>query len=129
MVFAQKVANGSQLVDAYQEAFPDKKLTAEHLRVYAYRLAHNPKIKDFIQTIQQAVRLRFVLSTPDAYEKMVALANNAKSEKVQFEATKEILDRGGLKAPERVESIQIGIFGSMEPEDLKALIKTKLEKE
>ena len=38
---------------------------------------------------------------------MVRLATNAKSEYVQMEASKDLLDRGGFKAPDRVQH-QVG---------------------
>lgn len=58
---------------------------------------------------------------------MKDLARNAKAERVKLDANLELLDRGGMKAPQRVENLQIGIFGSLEADDLKAILKKNLE--
>jgi len=60
-------------------------------------------------------------------ERVKDLAINAKTERVKLDANLEILDRGGMKSPQRIESLQIGIFGSMNPEDMKEILRKNLE--
>lgn len=67
------------------------------------------------------------MELPDALERVKDLARNAKAERVKLDANLEILDRGGMKAPQRVENLQIGIFGSLDADDLKAILKKNLE--
>lgn len=123
--FAALIASGKSAPDAYKEVFPERS-SSKWIASNAYRLAKNPKIKEYIDTIQQATRLQIVLELPDALERVKDLAKNAKTERVKLDANLEIMDRGGMKAPQRVESIQIGIFGSLDAEDMKVMLKHNL---
>ena len=125
--FASLIAGGVAIPEAYKQAFPDKS-SSKWVAVNAYRLAKNKKIRDYIDTIQQATRLQIILEMPNVFDRVKKLAEGAESERVQLDANLELWDRGGLKAPQRVESVQIGVFGSLDPEDMKKLIKEKLEK-
>lgn len=123
--FAQLVADGVKPVDAYAQAFPEKK-ESKWLRDYARQLAMEPRIREQIELIQQACRLQFVIEAPSALERMVRLAETADSEKVKLDANKDILDRAGLKPPDRVESVHVGIFGSASAEDIRNLLRQKM---
>jgi hypothetical protein len=72
--------------------------------------------------------LQIVLELPEALERVKSLAQNAKTERVKLDANLELMDRGGMKAPQRIESLQIGIFGSLNTEDLKAVLRNNLER-
>ncbi len=124
--FATLVANKVGLTEAYRMAFPGKK-HYKNIGVYAYQLAKNPKVREQIAIIQEAVRLHIVAEAPAALSRLIDLAENAESEKVRFEANRDLLDRAGLKPPARVESIHVGLFGSASAEDLRQLIRNKLE--
>jgi phosphosulfolactate synthase (CoM biosynthesis protein A) len=48
------------------------------------------------------------LGAVTASKKMVELSNSAKSEYVQLEASKDILDRVGLRTPDKVSHTHVG---------------------
>ena len=48
------------------------------------------------------------ISAARAASRMVQLATNARSEYVQLEASKDILDRTGFKPPDRTQSVVDG---------------------
>lgn len=125
--FAQLVASGASPTEAYKQTYPDQALRSKNLTVMAYKLAHNPKVREQISILQEAVRLQLIAEAPAAFDRIKNLAENAKGEKVKLEANLEILDRAGLKPPNRVESIQIGLWGSLGAEDIRGLVKRRLE--
>jgi hypothetical protein len=127
--FAELIAThkASSIPEAYTLAFPERS-SSKWMVGNAYRLAKNPKIREYIDTIQQATRLQIALELPEAFERVKDLAQNAKQERVKLDANLEILDRGGMKAPQRVESLQIGIFGSLNPNEMRELLKSNLTK-
>jgi predicted RecB family endonuclease len=124
--FAQLVAEGMRPIDAYRQAYPNAKHA--YLSQDAQKLLRKPKIREMIEEIQQDVRARFVLLAPEAQERVLDLATNAEQEKVRLQANIEILDRAGLKPPERVELQHLGVFGSMDPEEIKNMIRDNLSK-
>jgi hypothetical protein len=128
--FAALIASGTckTIPEAYKKAFPDR-ASSKWVETNAYALAKSPKIREYIDTIQQATRLQIVLEIPDAFERITEIAKNAKHEKTKLDANLEILDRGGMKAPQRIESLQIGIFGSLNTDDMKDLLRKNLNKE
>lgn len=125
--FAQEVAKGTRLNEAYTLAFPDSK-GSKLVNNYASRLVRNPKVRQEIELLQHAARMQFIMDAPRAAQKMIELSENAKQERVQLEATKDILNRAGLQPPQRVETVAIGIFGSASSEDIRALLRNNLEK-
>lgn len=125
--FASLIASGKSAPEAYKEVFPER-ASSKWMAANAYALAKNPKIKEHIDTIQQATRLQIVLELPDALDRVKVLAKDAKQERVRLDANLQILDRGGMKAPQKVESIQIGIFGSLNPDDMKEILRSNLKK-
>lgn len=126
MKFAVLVGNKVGPTDAYRIAFPEKK-QYKNLGVYAYQLAKNPKVREQIAIIQEAVRLQIIAETPSALARIIDLAENAESEKVRLEANKDLMDRGGLKPPQRVETLHVGLFGSANEEDIRLVIRNRLE--
>lgn len=125
--FAQLVAGGASPTEAYKQTYPDQALRSKNLTVMAYKLAHNPKIREQITILQEAVRLQLIAEAPAAFDRIKQLAESAKGEKVKLEANLEILDRAGLKPPQRVEQIQIGLWGSLSQEDVRGMVKRRLE--
>jgi hypothetical protein len=125
--FAQLVASGVGPTDAYKQVYPDKALRLKRIAVAAYHLAHNPKVREQITIIQEAVRLQLIAEAPAAFDRLKELSENAKGEKVKLDANIEILDRAGLKPPQRVEQIQIGLWGSLSQEDMRSIVKRRLE--
>jgi hypothetical protein len=124
--FAELVAEGMRPIDAYKQAYPTAK--HDYISQDAQKLLRKPKIREMIEEIQQDVRARFVLLAPEAQERVVDLAINAEQEKVKLQANLEILDRAGLKPPEKVELQHLGVFGSMDPEEIKNMIRENLSK-
>ncbi len=69
-------------------------------RVTASRTLRIPKVQSYMmKQIANTVGLGAV----HASRKMVDLSMNARSEYVQLEASKDILDRVGIRAPERIQ--------------------------
>ena len=127
MKFASAVATGDNFTKAYRDAFPGKGGKPDSVNILASRLVRNPKVRQQIDLIQQAVRLHFIMDAPRAGMKMTALSEAASSEKIQFEATKDILNRGGLQPPQRIETIHIGVFGSASSDDIRNMLRQRLE--
>jgi hypothetical protein len=125
--FAQLVAEGVGPTEAYRRTYPDKVERLKNLRVAAYTLAHNPKVREQIAILQEAVRLQLITEAPAAFERIKQLSESASGEKVKLEANLQILDRAGLKPPQRVEQIQIGLWGSLSTQDMRELVKRRLE--
>ena len=126
MMFASEVAKGTGLGDSYRIAYPDN-AESEYVARYANKLVKNPKVRQQIEVLQQAARMKFLIDAPRAADKMIDLSKNAKSEKVQLEATKDVLNRGGLQPPQRVETIHVGIFGSASQDDIRNLLRKRIE--
>ena len=125
--FAQLVASGVGPTDAYKKTYPDKAARLKHLAAAAYQLAHNPKVREQITVLQEAVRLQLIAEAPAAFERVRILSESASGEKVKLEANLQILDRAGLKPPQRVEQIQIGLWGSLSSQDMREIVKRRLE--
>jgi phage terminase small subunit len=95
------VAEGCSIAKASQIAGYSK---GESGRVTASRTLRLPKVIEYMNSrVAEIGRL----GTIPAIKNMVRLATNAKSEYVQMEASKDLLDRGGFKAPDRVQH-QVG---------------------
>lgn len=72
------------------------------------------------------MRAKFVEMAPAAQERLEELAKNADSEKVRLEANIQILDRAGLKPPDKVELAGVGIFGDAPMDEIVKLIQKNL---
>lgn len=126
LTFARAVAEGKGVSEAYKLAYP-KNAENKYVRQYAHKLIKNPKVRQEIELLQQAARMRFILDAPRAAEKLIELSKDAKSDKVQLEATKDILNRAGLQPPQRVETVHVGIFGSASQDDIRNILRQQLE--
>jgi len=124
--FASEVSKGTGVSEAYRLAFPDSKESAS-VHTYANKLINDPKVRQQIELLQQAARMRFLMDAPRAAEKLIELSTESKSEKVQLEATKDILNRAGLQPPQRVETVHVGIFGSASQDDIRNLLRQRIE--
>jgi hypothetical protein len=119
---------GKAQVEAYKAAYnPDPSMPVEKIRTYARQILSHPKIKGLVEELQQGMRYQFVIMSPAAMFRLEELALNAVSEKVKLQANLEILDRGGMKPPERVEITHSGIFGEASLEDVRSILKKNLD--
>jgi hypothetical protein len=125
--FAQLIAEGAGPTEAYRKVYPDNPKTLKQLHQAAYVLARNPKVREQVAILQEAVRLQLIAEAPAAFERLTDLARNAKGEKVKLDANLEILDRAGLKPPQRVEKLEIGLWGSLSSQDMRNLVRRRLE--
>ena len=91
------VATGCSITEAAKSAGYS---TGDGGRVTASRTLRIPKVQSYMmKQIANTVGLGAV----HASRKMVDLSMNARSEYVQLEASKDILDRVGIRAPERIQ--------------------------
>ena len=74
-------------------------------RVSASKMLHKPEVQAYMMSrIQQTIGI----SSAKAVNKLMSLSNGAKSEYVQLEASKDILDRAGYKPVEKSMSLVQG---------------------
>ena len=91
------VATGCSITEAAKSAGYS---TGDGGRVTASRTLRIPKVQSYMmKQIANTVGLGAV----HASRKMVDLSMNARSEYVQLEASKDILDRVGIRAPDKVQ--------------------------
>ena len=96
------VANGCSVKKASEIAGYAK---GESGRVTASKTLRLPHIQEYMQ---QRVRESIGLNATKASNKMLELSQSAKSEYVQLEASKDILDRAGYKPIERSMNLVSG---------------------
>ena len=89
------VANGCTVKEASQLALYAE---GESGRVTASKTLRLPHVQQYMM---QRVSESIGLSATTASKRLLDLARGAKSEYVQLEASKDILDRAGFKAPEK----------------------------
>ena len=76
-------------------------------RVSASKMLHKPEVQKYMMArIQQTIGI----SSAKAVNKLMSLSAGAKSEYVQLEASKDILDRAGFKAPDKHQHLVAGDF-------------------
>lgn len=122
--FSEKVAEGLDGSEAYKISHPDYKgHNAKELAKHVNKL---PKVRAYIDQLQQMLRAKFVELAPEALDRIEEMAKSATQEKVKLQANLEILDRAGLAAPTKVEIAAIGIFGEAKPEDIAAIIRQNM---
>ena len=93
------VATGCSIKDAAEKAGYSTKGSKEAGRVSASRTLRLPKVQQYMQSrIAQTLGLGAV----SASKRLIELSSGAKSEYVQLEASRDILDRVGLRAPDKV---------------------------
>ena len=91
------VATGCTITEAAKTAGYS---TGDGGRVTASRTLRIPKVQNYMmKQIANTVGLGAI----HASRKMVDLSQNARSEYVQLEASKDILDRVGIRAPDKVQ--------------------------
>ena len=91
------VATGCTITEAAKTAGYS---TGDGGRVTASRTLRIPKVQSYMmKQIANTVGLGAI----HASRKMVDLSQNARSEYVQLEASKDILDRVGIRAPDKVQ--------------------------
>ena len=96
------VAKGCSLREAAEEAGYAK---GEAGRVTASKTVRLPHVQAYMM---QSIGEQMGLSATLAASKMLNLARGAKSEYVQLEASKDILDRAGFKAPDKHMHLHAG---------------------
>ena len=93
------VAKGCSIKEAAEIAGYSTKGSPEAGRVSASRTLRLPKVQSYMQSrIAQTLGLGAV----SASKRLIDLSSGARSEYVKLEASRDILDRVGLRAPDRV---------------------------
>ncbi len=93
------VATGCSIKDAAEKAGYSTKGSSEAGRVSASRTLRLPKVQSYMQ---QSIARTLGLGAVSASKRLIELSNGARSEYVQLEASRDILDRVGLRAPDKV---------------------------
>ena len=99
------VTTGCTIKEAGIIAGYSTKNNTEAARVSASRTLRLPKVQRYMM---EQVAKTIGLGAVTASKKMVELSNSAKSEYVQLEASKDILDRAGYKPVEKSMSLVQG---------------------
>ena len=101
-----------QFVDNYltnggngKRACIDAGYSDKNASVQASKLLKLPHIQ---QALMKGTAEHIGIASAKAMQKMVNLSGSAKSEYVQLEASKDILDRAGFKPPERTQHLLDG---------------------
>ena len=94
------VATGCSIKEASKSAGYSSKGSEEAGRVSASRTLRLPKVQKYM-----AMRIADTLGlgAVSASKRLIELSSGARSEYVQLEASRDILDRVGLSAPEKVK--------------------------
>ena len=96
------VAKGCSIKQASDEAGYAK---GESGRVSASKALKTPHVQQYMmQQIADSIGINATIAS----NKLLRLASGAKSEYVQLEASKDILDRAGFKAPDKVMHSHVG---------------------
>jgi phage terminase small subunit len=96
------VAKGCSIKQASDEAGYAK---GESGRVTASKALRIPHVQQYMMT---AIADSMSINATKALSKIVQLSGNAKSEYVSLEASKDLLDRAGFKAPDKVMHSHVG---------------------
>jgi|TARA_A100000171_G_C2059266_1_gene109100 phage terminase small subunit len=96
------VATDCSIKKASEEAGYSK---GESGRVTATKTLRLPHVQQYMM---QLVTQSIGLNATKALRRIMHLSDNAKSEYVQLEASKDILDRAGYKAPDKVMHSHVG---------------------
>jgi len=98
------VAKGCSIAEASQDAGYAKGESGRVSASKALRLSH---VQEYMmKRITESIGINATLASA----KLVRLASGAKSEYVQLEASKDILDRAGFKAPDKHQHQIVGDF-------------------
>ena len=93
------VTTGCSITEAAEKAGYSIEKSKESARVSASRTLRLPKVQTYMQ---QVVAQSLGLGAVSASRKMIELSSGARSEYVQLEASRDILDRVGMRAPDKV---------------------------
>ena len=93
------VATGCSIKEAAEKAGYSTNGSKEAGRISASRTLRLPKVQTYMQ---QVVAQSLGLGAVSASRKMIELSSGARSEYVQLEASRDILDRVGMRAPDKV---------------------------
>ena len=93
------VATGCSIKEAAEKAGYSSKGSKEAARVSASRTLRLPKVQSYMQ---RSIANTLGLGAVSASRKLIDLSSGARSEYVQLEASRDILDRVGLRAPDKV---------------------------
>jgi len=91
------VTTGCSITEASQKVGYAK---GESGRVVASRTLRLPHVQRYMM---QRVANTIGLGAVQASQKLIELSGDAKSEYVQLEASRDLLDRAGVRAPERIQ--------------------------
>jgi len=75
--------------------------------VIGYQTLKKPHVASYMY---EQIKSSFGVSSLSAQHKLLQLSQNAKSEYVQMESAKDILDRAGFKAPDKHQHQIVGDF-------------------
>ena len=93
------VATGCSIKEASEKAGYSIKGSPEAGRVSASRTLRLPKVQSYMQS---RIANTLGLGAVSASKRLIDLSSGARSEYVQLEASRDILDRVGLRAPDKV---------------------------
>ena len=93
------VATGCSITEAAKTAGYSTNVSKDSARVSASRTLRLPKVQQYMQ---QRVAQTLGLGAVSASKRLIELSTGAKSEYIQLEASRDILDRVGLRAPDKV---------------------------
>lgn len=94
------VAEGCSIKKAAKKAGYSKEGSEEAGRITASRTLRLPKVQQYMQS---RIADTLGLGAVRASKKLIDLTSSAKSEYVQLEAAKDILDRTGMRVPDKVK--------------------------
>ena len=94
------VTTGFTITEASKIAGYSTRTSNESARVSASRTLRIPKVQRYMM---ECVSRTIGLGAVTASNKLIHLADKARSEYVQLEASKDILDRVGLRTPEKIQ--------------------------
>ena len=94
------VADGCSIKEASKKAGYSSNGSEEAGRITASRTLRLPKVQQYMTS---RIADTLGLGAVSASRKLVELSGNARSEYVQLEASRDILDRVGMRVPDRVK--------------------------
>ena len=94
------VADGCSIKEASKRAGYSSNGSEEAGRITASRTLRLPKVQQYMTS---RIADTLGLGAVSASRKLIELSGNARSEYVQLEASRDILDRVGMRVPDRVK--------------------------
>ena len=95
------VSTGCSIVEAAEKAGYSTKISRDSARVSASRTLRLPKVQKYMM---ECVSRTIGLGAVTASNKLVQLSESARSEYVQLEASKDILDRAGIRTEDGAQT-------------------------